>query len=506
MAWPFIKSAATTVGIQTAQENVNMTESEKLFINGIDAVTGEYLVPPMDYDQAASIIKGDTPDSKEVSLLRRIWRVISQPHLGLPLDVDPESVEQAGWAVVYHTAEDAAVKAALEPLIDHRRSQIKNDSRVKVLDYRDGESRGDWLARHGIGAGTIEPTKVPYYILLVGSPERIPFSFCHQLDVEYAVGWLHFDAPDEYMRYVQSVIDYETATSVRNSKKAVFFATRHPFDRATQMSADQLVNPLADGSAQDGTSSSGPGVAQRWGFEAEKIWGDAAVKEALAAVFKPPTGAKRPSFLFTASHGMGWPIGHPNQQAGQGALLCQDWPGFGNINSNHYFAASDIPADGSFHGLVTFHFACYGAGTPDRDRFIHKPGAQPPAIAQKPLIAALPKSLLSHPNGGALAVIGHVERAWGYSIATPGAGAQLIPFQNAIGRILLGQPIGFAMKDFNERYAALATSLSSMLEEISFGTQVSNFELASAWIERNDAEGYIVVGDPAVKLRVSKLS
>jgi hypothetical protein len=62
------------------------------------------------------------------------------------------------------------------------------------------------------------------------------------------------------------------------------------------------------------------------------------------------------------------------------------------------------------------------------------------------------------------------------------------------------------MKDFNERYAALTTSLSSMLEEVSFGSQVSNFELASAWIERNDAEGYIVVGDPAIRLRANNLS
>ena len=63
------------------------------------------------------------------------------------------------------------------------------------------------------------------------------------------------------------------------------------------------------------------------------------------------------------------------------------------------------------------------------------------------------------------------------------------------------------MKDFNERFAALATSLSSMLEQIGFGAQVSaDFELASAWIERNDAEGYVILGDPAIQLRVKDIS
>jgi hypothetical protein len=109
------------------------------------------------------------------------------------------------------------------------------------------------------------------------------------------------------------------------------------------------------------------------------------------------------------------------------------------------------------------------------------------------------------PQGGALATIGHVERAWGYSIAGPQGGRQLQPFQNAIGRILVGQPVGYAVKDFNERYAALSTNLSSLLEEIGFGAQVTDDELFRTWIERNDAQNYAVVGDPAVRLRVEDM-
>lgn len=481
--------------------------NDKLYINGIDGVTGEYLVPPLDYSQAVAFVKGEPSDTVVVRWLKRIWRTISQPHLGLPLGVDPADVTQAGWAVVFHTQEDQAVKDALEPLIEHRRQQVGNDNIVKVLSYRDGESRADWLARYGVGAGTVEPTKVPYYVLLVGSPQHIPFSFGHELDVEYAVGRLHFDTASGYADYVASLIDYETSGAVPNVKEAVFFAPRHPFDKATQLSADLLVNPLADGVPADGPQLPQPGVAERWGFQTRKVWGDAATKEALAEVFAPGAGAKPPALLFTASHGMGWPRGHAGQRAAQGALLCQNWPGFGTISPDHYFAAADVPDDGRVHGMITFHFACYGAGTPSHDRFIHKPDEPPSPIADEPFIAALPKTLLVHPQGSALACIGHVERAWGYSIAHPLAGPQLLPFQNAIGRILIGQPVGYAMKDFNERYAALSTSLSNLLEGLEWDpTAVSDAELAANWIERNDAEGYVVIGDPAARLRVDDLA
>ncbi len=483
-----------------------MGTNEKLYINGIDGVTGEYLVPPLEYNQAAALIKGESQDANLLRWLSSIWRIISQPNLGLPFDVDPTDVRQAGWAVVFHTEEDEAVKQALAPLIEHRKHQINNDTKCKVLAYREGESRAQFLARYGIGAGSIEPTKVPFYLLLVGSTERIPFSFGHLLSVEYAVGRLHFDTAAGYTSYVASLIDYETSQSVPNAKEVVFFATRHPFDRATQLSADLLVHPLADGVPATGPQLAQPGIAEQWGFRMRKFWGQAATKSTLVETLMPGAGVKPPALLFTASHGMGWPRGHANQRPAQGALLCQDWPGVGTISQDHYFAASDVPAAGRVYGMITFHFACYGAGTPSHDRFIHRPGEPPPTIADQPFIAALPKTLFTHPQGGALACIGHVERAWGYSITAPKAGPQLLPFQNAIGRILVGQPVGYVMKDFYEKYAALSTSLSSLLEELTYNPNAASDEqLAANWIERNDAEGYIILGDPAAHLRVSDL-
>jgi hypothetical protein len=298
---------------------------------------------------------------------------------------------------------------------------------------------------------------------------------------------------------------YETSPSVPNAKEAVFFATRHPSDPATEMSADLLVNPLADGEPARGSRPPEPGVADRWGFATRKIWGDAATKAALAGVLAPAEGARPPAVLFTAGHGVGFPKGHPDQSSKQGALLCQDWPGPGTIGPDDYFSGSDVPDGARVHGMISFHFACYGAGTPSHDRFLHTRGTPPPAIAERSFFAAMPRALLVHPKGGALACIGHVDRAWGCSIASSRGTPQLLPFRNAIGRILTGQPAGCALKDFHERYAALSTSLASTLEEMSFGAPVADDEVAATWAERNDSEGYLLLGDPAVQLRIKDL-
>ncbi len=483
-----------------------MPDDKLIYMNGIDGVTGQYLLPPMKLAEVAALAGGEKPEKNLLSWLSGVWHKISTPHLGLPLGVDPADVTKAGWGIVFLKDEDPAVIAALQPLIEHRRKQAGNDTMVKVLEYRAGQEWQEWLDGYGVAPGSVQPTKVPYYLLLVGDPARMPLAFGQLLDVEYGVGRLHFDSAAEYTAYAASVIDYETSAALPNRKEAVFFGTRHPFDAATQMSADHLVSPLADGIPAAGNEPAQPGVAEQWGYPMRKLIGPQATKAGLLDIIRSAKGSKPAAFLFSASHGMGFPRGHPDQHSSQGALLCQDWNGFGNINASQYFTAADVPDDANVHGMVIFHFACYGGGTPDRDLFIHEPGQKPPAIADAPFLAALPKKWLTHPAGGALACIGHVERAWGTSIISGMSGPQIQTFQNAIGRILIGQPLGYALKDFNERYAALSTGISSTLEKAGWGDKIDQDALATNWIERNDAEGYVLIGDPAVRLRAEELT
>ena len=57
------------------------------------------------------------------------------------------------------------------------------------------------------------------------------------------------------------------------------------------------------------------------------------------------------------------------------------------------------------------------------------------------------------------------------------------------------------MKDFNEKYAALSAHLSEILEGIGFGDVADDRQLADLWTDRNDAQNYVVLGDPAASLK-----
>ena len=362
----------------------NGTERD-IVANGINGATGGYLLPAQTEQQVAETAANQAPDKEQLNVLRGLFQQSSQPHLGALFDVDLADVKDAGWAIVFHASEDAAVKSALQPLIAHRRKQIGDDNLVKVLEYRDGETVAQWLARHGMGIGDIDPEKVPFYILLVGSPAKVPFLFGHLLDAVYGVGRLSFDAADQYATYANSVIAYETAATVPNSRDVYFFGPRHIADKPTSLSATALVQPLAVGDPDR------PGVLDRLAkskfklaYNGHYFAPEASTKLALHDVFCPALGGPAPSLLFTASHGVGWPMGDTRQKTAQGALLCQDFPGigFGPVKPEHYFAASDLPPDAHVHGLVCFHFACYGVGTPKEDRFTHKDGSAPRQIAR----------------------------------------------------------------------------------------------------------------------------
>jgi hypothetical protein len=471
-------------------------DPDTVYFNGIDPATGEYAVPPTRIEDVAKAVLA-RPGFEAYEELHGDRAVPFAPPYGMSLD----NASQVGWGIVFHEDTPQEIKEALAPLVEHRRAQVAG--MFKLLDYKSGEQVRNWYRRHRVSTGNFEPDLVPYYLLLVGAPTQIPFEFQYLIGLEYAVGRLAFDSASEYASYARSVIAYESASAVKNSKDIVYWGTSHPADPATTLSARDLIGPLANGIDDPDTPSLKKPVNTLVGYGRKLFSAGDATKENLLATL---TSGTPPALLFTASHGL-WPkAGAANQLALQGSLLCQDWPGFGSMQSEHYLSAVDVHDDATVGGMIAFFFACFGAGTPNLDQFRKDPNDASTSLklAEQPFVAALPRRLLAHPNGGALAVIGHVDRAWSFSIRPPGAaGPQIRTFINTLAFTLGGAPAGFAVQqNFGGRCAALSSDLLDWLSPMSAATtRPTDRELVNAWTQRNDAQNYVILGDPAVRIR-----
>jgi hypothetical protein len=437
--------------------------------------------------------------------LRSRANQIRKPHFRSVVE-DPRDLTQTGWGILFPSDVNLAIPEALSPLIQHRRAQAGEIFKLFAGKdgVRPGESKDEFLKRFGVGPGACDPDKVPYYLLIVADPNFISYRFQYQLDVLYSVGRLHFDTPQEYADYAQSVIQSESGRLV--PPRAVFFGVSNPDDRATALSFKNLVRPLVEklsSKSAEWTVQSPKGIFPAW--EIQTFFREDATKANLVSLLGD---TQAPTLLFSAGHGLAFPNGDPRQLVHQGALVCQDWPGpvnwRGPIPEDFYFSASDLRNTDDLLGMIAFIFASFSAGAPRTDELaplIWSNQPQRQIIAPHDFVAGLPRRMLGLPKGGALAVVGHCERAWGLSFDWGDADLHLPAFQDCFARLMMsGYPLGYALEVFNNLYAELASDLSSELEDNLAFHNPGDRELVQMWTAKNDARNYILLGDPAVRL------
>jgi len=450
-----------------------------LLFNGVDFDRNDYFHRPMGLEAFHDRLPGPNLAQGPGQLAKR----------SLASWADPAKLRQTGWGVAVHEREDPAVLESLAPLLALRREQAGDRfHRFTLTDEdlaRDDSEKmaARFLARMNHGAGGVDPGKLPYYLLVVGSPERIPFRFQYGMDLAFAVGRLAFEKPEAYAAYARNVVAGETAPAAK-PRRLTLFGPRN--DALTEDSVRFLLQPIA---ARLRELEKNRASGEPWRIE--EIVGDDAVKARLVRLMG---GDEAPALLFTASHGICFSKDVVRLRREQGGLICSDWTGPGaKITPDHYYSALDVSDQADFRGMVAVHFACFSAGTPELDNFDR--GDAPFRWGHAPLIANLPQRLLSHERGP-LAVIGHVDQTFQHSFLWDERVNDITHFVDLFYRLMAGKPAGWAMDVFNRRFASVSAQIleTIMRQGPSRETQLRH------WMAYHDARNYFLLGDPAVSL------
>ena len=138
------------------------------------------------------------------------------------------------------------------------------------------------------------------------------------------------------------VVAYETQSAAESSRGVTIFAPDH--DDAMKIFVNHVAEPLRAGEGEAGREKKKRPLGSDYGFGLETFIGEGATRENLARILRGETDQGPPALLLTGSHGMGgFPISDKRLPEHQGALVCQDWPGWHQvpIRRDQWFAAED---------------------------------------------------------------------------------------------------------------------------------------------------------------------
>ncbi len=422
---------------------------------------------------------------------------------------DPNSLPDQRWGVVVPEGPlGDRLLALIEPLRRLREEEQGAPARVyRVKPGMDAMQSVRWKDTVLRDEAELE-TEQPGYLLLLGDFDHVSIELQQVLGSDGFAGRLAFSSDAGYEAYVDKVLRWSREPSRARSGRALLF-TAHDGTAATTVGYRALMAPSLE-SLRKLRELGSLSVESLDELGEPASW---SVQQLLAQVASP-----QPSVLFTMSHGLGAPRGGwrsvDEQRARQGAM---------SLGRGEALDASALASTPFLPGGLWFFFACFGAGTPTRSAYypwlsrLREAGeysgrlerllAALPREGERPFVAALPQAVLANPQGP-LAVVGHVDLAWTYSFQDLGRVARNRPsrFQGLLRTLLEGRRagvgLGALMRFFNDANTEL-TTLYDYEESARLAgrdSPVDSTERAHLWMLRQDLSGYILLGDPAVRL------
>lgn len=419
------------------------------------------------------------------------------------------------WGVIVPEGDVGdALLSAMRPLIEFRAAeQGAKPIEFRALPNMDRKRSEDWLFKI-YGDLKIEDVDRPMYLCLLGSPEQVSLEFQQTVIHSAYIGRVHFSKLDGsvdldgYAEYAQKVVRYARNGLSPEPPELLYYVARDG-TRATANAVPKLVVPSVEASKR---------AVQRGKLNASirEIQADS-VRRLLDAQNAAPNGKPRPSVMLSVTHGLG---GNENdygsfeaQRRRQGALV---------LGRKELLDAEAIAKETFLPGGLWLCFACFGAGTPTVSEYFNwlselaKLGEyrnsaeivlQALASSGPGFIASLPQAALRNPNGP-LAVIGHIDLAWNFSyidLDNP-AESRSFKFTRALHAMAKGERMGVAHDEIMEWFRTTNFQLSTMYsasEDARINKRpdpIDPKKRGPVWLLRNDLRGYVLLGDPAVRL------
>jgi hypothetical protein len=233
-----------------------------------------------------------------------------------------------------------------------------------------------------------------------------------------------------------------------------------------------------------------------------------------------------PGVLLSLGHGVGVPRAGTGAGARGGAERQRREQGALSFGGGGLVTGADVAGRGLLPGGMWLAVACFGAGTAETSDYRHwldtlrRTGHAGSGIEhvldtlahERPFIAAVPKAALADPSGP-LAFVGHVDLAWTYSFFDLDDRPRRRPGRivGVIQALLNGHRAGVAMRKLLRFSAEVNTELTALHDAqvragrgpVDATDDAERVRRGHLWMLRQDLAGYVLLGDPAVRLPIT---
>lgn len=423
----------------------------------------------------------------------------------------PDDLSRQRWGVIAPAGDDGnRLIDAIAPLIEHRRRQQGQVCVYRVPARMTVDEAARWKKRV-FRSDTDVDNDLPRYQLIVGDLDQVPLAVQQVQATDGFVGRIAFDDLDSYRAYADKVVRWENQPAPATEGHAILHAVRDDTP-ATRRGYEALIAP-------------GEVILRK-----RQAVGDVRYRELRVTGSQRPApdelwaaaATDRPGVLLSLSHGVGVPGAGDAAARGSAARQRRE-QGALSFGRGGVVTGADMAGRGFLPGGMWLAVACFSAGTAETSDYHHwldtlrREGHVGSEIGhvldtlahERPFVAAVPKAALADPSGP-LAFVGHVDLAWTYSFFDLDDRPRLRPGRliGVIQALLNRHRVGVAVRKLMRFFAEVNTELTALQDAQARvgGGEIYDHERARRghlWMLRQDLAGYVLLGDPAVRLPIT---